>query len=159
MFCVRVGSPHCAQPGQVRRGVCVRVCSACALGVGWKCQELPSSTLEESSPRVIQHLPRAKSASTTNSSRRENPGRQSGSTPHVAAGRAGVGWRWGWAVARLAPIQRNCRRGGEVGRFQPLRERSRPSDHPLGGSFASGSFTHGARASPGVGLATCFSLQ
>lgn len=58
--------------------------------MGWKCQELPSLTLEESSPRVIQHLPRAKRASTRNSSRRENPRRRSGSTQHVAGG--GRGW-------------------------------------------------------------------
>ena len=53
-------------------------------------------------PRVIQHLPRAKRASTRNSSRRENPGRRSGSTPHVAAGGRWPGLRPSRAAAEGA---------------------------------------------------------
>lgn len=91
-------------------GACVRVCSAGALGVGWKCQELPSSPLAESFPRVIHHLPRARHASTRNSSRRENRG-GGVAAPHMLL-RGGRGVAVGGGHGPAAPTQNQC--GGAV---------------------------------------------
>lgn len=123
----------------------MRVCRAGAQRVGWKCQELPSSTLEESFPRVIQHLLRAKCTSTRNSSRREFLG-GGVAAPHMLL--RGVGGVDGLA----APTGGHCPRCGKPGRLQPLREFSRPSDHPPG-RLGEELSTHRARASPGLDLA------
>lgn len=133
------------------------VCVYVHQGVGFrKCQELPSSTREESFPRVIQHLSWAKRVSTRNSSQREFPG-DGVAAPHMLL-RGGRGRGLGGGRGLAEPTRSRCPRCSELGRLQSLRERARPSDHPPP-RLTEAPYTHGARASPGLDLDTCFSLR
>lgn len=132
--------------------VCVRVCSAGAQRVGWKCQELPSSTLEESFPRVIQHLLRAKCTSTRNSSPREFLG-GGVAAPHMLL-QGGGGCRWPGCARPPGATAQDAVSWGASSRCG--NSPGPPTTHPDGlGEELS---THRARASPGLDLAMCFSL-
>lgn len=105
------------------------VCSAGAQGVGWKCRDLPSSTLEESFPRVIKHLPRAKRASTRNSSWREFLG-GGVAAPHVLLP-GGRGWRGGAAAAWVRPPRASARGAGSWGTSSHFEDSpGPPTTHP-----------------------------
>lgn len=93
-----------------------------------------SSTLEESSPKSNSAPSQGQACVHHELQPEGEPRAAEWQHPTCCCGAGGGGMEMGggrWPG--FAPIQRNCRRGGEVGRFQPLRERSRPSDHPLGG--------------------------